>query len=178
MINYLLEGKETKRIIFRKLVPADFNQWLPFHQDPLSSVHWSGEHSDPHVACQNWFDATFYRYEKNMGGMNILMNKEKNYLIGQCGLLIQTVDGIQELEIGYSILPKYWNQGYATEAGRKCLEHVFDNRLSRSVIAIIHVKNIVSQKVAKNLGMSVDKITYYKTNPVYIFRINVPQNLN
>lgn len=174
MINYLLEGKETKRLLFRKIVQADFDQWLPFHQNPLSSEHWSGEHTDPLIACQNWLDATFYRYEKNLGGMNILIDKEKNSLIGQCGLLIQTVNDIQELEIGYSILPRYWNQGYATEAAKRCMQYASNNQFSESLISIVHVKNKVSQKVTENLGMSVEKTTRYKTNPVFIFRIKAP----
>ncbi len=171
---YLLEGKETERLLFRKLVQEDFQEWLPFHQDSRSSEYWTGESSDATTACKMWFESTLYRYQNNFGGMNMLIEKNKKVIIGQCGLLIQIVDGVQEMEIGYSILPSYWNQGYATEAARKCMEHAFQNQLSKSLISIIHVENTASQKVAENVGMSLDKTTLYKDNPVYIFRINEP----
>jgi RimJ/RimL family protein N-acetyltransferase len=86
------------------------------------------------------------------------------------------VDDIQELEIGYSILPKFWNQGYATEAARKCKEHAFQNDFSDSLISIIHIKNIQSEKVARKNGMELDKKTIFKEMPVNIFRINKPIN--
>lgn len=167
---YLLEGAETARLLFRKLTPADYDQWLPFHQDPLSSAHWSGEHSDPEIACKIWFEFTFHRYAHHLGGMNLLIEKKTNSIIGQCGLLVQTVDGVQELEIGYSVLPHYWKQGYATEAATKCMAYAYENELTTSLISIIHVNNTPSQKVAKKLGMHIDKTTVYKANPVYIFR--------
>lgn len=39
--------------------------------------------------------------------MNALIHKETGIFIGQCGLLKQMVDGIDELEIGYSLLPEH-----------------------------------------------------------------------
>ncbi len=170
-MNLLLEGQETERLRFRKLEPTDFDTWLPFHQDPLSSKFWEGLPKNPVEACQQWFDKAFHRYENNLGGMNVLVNKKTNEFIGQCGLLIQTVDGIKELEIGYSILPIHWRQGYATEAAQKCKIFAKENNLAKSLISTIHIANIASQKVALNNGMHLDKTTVYDDNPVHIYRI-------
>ncbi len=103
--------------------------------------------------------------------MNALIHKETNDLVGMCGLLVQTVDRTEELEIGYSILPKYWRNGYAFEAARKCKEHAFSNNLADSLISIIHIDNLPSQKVALKNGMKLSKTTVYKNNPVHIFRV-------
>ncbi|MGB3151716.1 MAG: GNAT family N-acetyltransferase [Maribacter sp.] len=169
-MKYLLGGEQSKRLSFRKVKPSDFLDWLPFHQEPKSTQFWDGLPKDPEIACKEQFKGIFHRYENNLGGMNALIFKEKTSLVGICGLLIQEVDGAQELEIGYSILPKYWRLGFATEAAQKCKEIAFKNKWSSSLISIIHVNNIPSQRVALNNGMQLEKTTEYKGNPVHIFR--------
>lgn len=170
-MHLLLEGQETDRLSFRKLVPADFQAWLPFHQDPRSTQYWNGIPKDPLTACQEWFDRIFYRYSHQLGGMNVLIAKSTGELIGQCGLLVQQVDGVQELEIGYSILPKHWRMGYATEAAKKCKSFAFENSTVASLISIIQVDNEPSKKVALNNGMFEEKTTMYHDNSVAIFRV-------
>lgn len=169
--NCLLVGEETERLYFRKFEKSDFDAWLPFHQDPLSTRYWEGLPVDPDEACHQQFEKFFERYEKNLGGMNALILRSTGAVIGMAGLLIQTVDDLQELEIGYSILPEYWRKGYATEAAIKCKTYAFDNKLADTLISIIHVDNLPSQKVAMNNGMHLDTTTTYKDNPVHIFRI-------
>lgn len=170
-MKYLLGGVQTERLNFRLLTSKDFNTWLPFHQDPRSTWYWKGVPKDPIIACQEQFKKVFDRYDEGLGGMNALTLKPNNELIGMCGLLVQTVDGVEELEIGYSILPTYWKQGYATEAAIKCKEYAFDHGFAASLISIIHINNIPSIKVVQNNGMRPDKTTTYKCNPVHIFRI-------
>ncbi|MEM9647042.1 MAG: GNAT family N-acetyltransferase [Bacteroidota bacterium] len=172
MANYLLDGYETERLRFRKLQKSDFDSWLPFYHDPKSTQFWDGLPRDPIQACQQQFDRIFERYEQDLGGMNALVLKSTNELVGICGLLVQQVDGINELEIGYSVLPKFWLNGFAFEAAHKCKIEAFDNNWSSSLISIIHVDNIPSQRVAEKNGMHLDKTTSYKDNPVHIFRVN------
>jgi RimJ/RimL family protein N-acetyltransferase len=169
-MKYLLEGEQSKRLSFRKVKSSDYAHWLPFHEEPLSRQYWSGLPENPKVACDVQFKAIFKRYEEGLGGMNALILKSENRLVGLCGLLVQEVDGQQELEIGYSILPEAWSNGIATEAAQKCKEVAFKNKWSPSLISIIHVDNVPSQKVALKNGMQLDKTTTYKDNPVHIFR--------
>ncbi|MBC2838148.1 GNAT family N-acetyltransferase [Robiginitalea sp. SC105] len=170
-MNYLLENLETDRLRFRKIRETDFPLWLEFFKNPEASKHWVSENEPPNLACEKWYAKQFGRYENNLGGMNALIDRKSGELVGHCGLLIQQVDGTTELEIGYSLLPENWNRGLATEAAKKCMEFAFENRLSESLISIISLTNIPSQKVALKNGLTLDKTTVYKGNPVHIFRI-------
>ncbi|MEQ5789669.1 GNAT family N-acetyltransferase [Muricauda sp. NFXS6] len=172
MSKFLLHNQTSERLLFRKLKASDFDDWLPFYRNPKSTQYWEGLPKDPVEACKAQFDRVFERYENNLGGMNGLISKESGELVGICGLLVQTVDNITELEIGYSVLPKYWRQGFAFEAAQNCKEFAFENNFADSLISIIHVDNVPSQKVAQKNGMYLDKTTTYKNNPVHIFRVN------
>lgn len=103
--------------------------------------------------------------------MNALLDKTSGKLIGHCGLLVQNVEDNLELEIGYSILPEYWNQGFAIESVKKCRDFAFDHNFSDSLISIISLTNTPSEKVAIKNGMTIDKVTEYNQNTANIFRI-------
>lgn len=171
MSTYLLHGQETNRIMFRSIHLSDFDQWLEFFKTPETTRHWIADYDAPEVECKKWYEKQFNRYETDKGGMNALIEKASGRLIGHCGLLKQTVDHIPELEIGYSLLPQFWNKGYATEAAKKCRDHAFENKFSDSLISIISLTNLPSELVARKTGMALDKTTFYNGNEVNIFRI-------
>lgn len=171
-MQYLLNGQETERLIFRNVSLNDYNEWIKFFKDPTTSVHWQSEKEDAETACRKWYENQFRRYTNDEGGMNALTEKVSGKLIGHCGLLKQKVDGIDELETAYSLLPAFWNKGYATEAAIKCRNYAFANDLSASLISIISLTNIPSERVAVKIGMHLDKTTFYKANAVHIFRIS------
>jgi len=167
----LLDGLQTERLTFRKILESDFNDWLEFFKDPTTSIHWKEEKESPEKECIKWYEKQFARYKNKRGGMNALIEKQSGKLVGHCGLLVQTVDGIQELEIGYSLLSKFWGKGYASEAAQLCRDVAFENNYSDSLISIISVTNIPSENVARKNGMYIEKTTTYNGNPVNIFRI-------
>src|SRR6478735_9249719 len=147
-MKYLLDKEESPRLYFRKISLNDYTQWLEFFKDPSSFIHWKFERQTPEKECNDWYEKQFNRYETDRGGMNALIEKSSGQLIGHCGLLLQLVDGITELEIGYSLLPNGRNKGYATEAAMKCKEYAFSNQLAPSLISIISLTNQPSMNVA------------------------------
>ncbi len=173
---YSLEGQETARLLFRKITDQDFETWLEFckHPDSLKYI-FSQEQlkvEDPIERCKIWFNRVFNRYENGLGGMNALIDKQTGALVGQCGLLIQTIDNVEELEIGYSLMPAYRGLGFASEAAKKCKEFAFENNYANSLISSIVPENIDSIKVAIANGMKLEKTTFSNGDLVNIFRIN------
>lgn len=170
-MKYLLEGTTTGRLHFRPMLETDFEAWLPFYEDPASTAYWEGIPPDPQVACRQQFDRIFERYREGSGGMNALLDRETGHLLGIAGLLVQQVDGLPELEIGYSLLPAARGYGYASEAARHCRDEAFRHGWAQSLISIIHVNNLPSMRVARSIGMQPEKDTVFRDNPVRIFRI-------
>lgn len=156
--NYLLEDFETERLLFRKVSWDDFDAWQElFISDEIAIFLGLDPKLSKKELTQKWFDKTFDRYEKTLGSMNALIDKKSNRLVGQCGLLIQTIEDEQRLEVGYSILPEFWRQGYAIEAAMACKNYAFENELAENLISVIEPGNIGSEKVALKNGMTLEK---------------------
>lgn len=141
-------------------------------KDPRSTEYmWLTDSPDPARKCQVWFDRVFSRYETDKGGMNVLIDKISGDFVGQAGLLFHTIDEIEELEIGYAIMPQFRGQGFATEAAKKCRDFAFENNLKDSLISIINPENSFSKKVAANNGMTLDKKVSKDGRQFNIYRI-------
>ncbi len=168
-MKYLLKGQETARLKFRLLKTEDYDAWLNlFKVNNIAKFLDLDPKLSESELCQLWFDKVFHRYENELGGMNVLIEKKTNRLVGQCGLLIQTIENVERLEIGYAILPEFWSQGFASEAAIKCRNYAFENNFSDSLISMVHIDNLGSEKVALINGMSLEK----KINFFNIFRID------
>lgn len=163
-MKYTLENSETERLQFRLLTVDDFETWLPFFDASEVMRFFALDPLKPkEELCQLWFDKVMMRYANDLGGMNVLIDKKTGVFIGQCGLLVQTVEDKEILEIGYSILPEFWGNGYATEAARHCKEMAFSRNYTDAVHSIIHYDNHASAAVAINNGM-----TLFKAIPTYL----------
>jgi Acetyltransferases, including N-acetylases of ribosomal proteins len=171
-MKHLLTGEETERLRFRPIALTDKPEWLDFFKTKGTAEFIAlGHLNTPEEKCETYFERCLKRYADGLGGLNVLIDKATNQMVGMCGLLIQTVDGVTRMEVGYSLLPQHWGKGYASEAAQKCRDYAFENNLTEDLISIIHIDNEASKKVARTNGMQVFTTTMYKDFPVDIFRI-------
>ncbi len=173
-MNYLLTGEESERLKFRRVEENDFKDWLPLFKEKKAALYLGMDMNlSSKELCEKWFEKAFYRYDNDKGGMNVLIDKKTNKMIGQCGLLVQDIEGEEAIEIGYAILPEYWGKGYASEAAQKCKEFAFENNLREELISVIHVGNVGSMKVAERNGMTFFKsMDEYLGMPVNVFKVS------
>lgn len=102
-------------------------------------------------------------------GLKLILDKESNKRIGHAGLVPQMINGKQEIEIGYWISEEYWGRGFATEAARGLMEYGKNKLKIEKMIALIQKDNITSHKVAKKIGMQLEREINLKGKHVFVY---------
>jgi [ribosomal protein S5]-alanine N-acetyltransferase len=167
----ILDGLETTRLRFRKLTLGEVTSWVEFCSDEVAIKYLWFTVDEAKTASEAWIKKQLLRYEEVDCGLCAVELKETGEFIGQCGILLQDVDGNKEWEVGYHFKPAFWNKGFATEAARASRDAAFSHGLSDHIISIVHVDNERSAQVALRNGMDLWKTTTFSTFPVNIFRI-------
>jgi [ribosomal protein S5]-alanine N-acetyltransferase len=168
---YLPANAQTERLNLRPLVAEDAKTWQLFidHDEAMRYMHTFFPPDMEHQALY-WIGFGLNRYFEGRYGMMALIEKETGEMVGMCGLLSQVVDDIPELEVGYHIFPKHWGKGYAPEAAKFFINYAFDNNLNDSIISVIDVGNVKSQRVAEKNGLFCEKQTVQMGDDVFVYR--------
>lgn len=104
---------------------------------------------------EEWVERNINRYAQDGHGLWAMILKSDDRLVGDCGLVIQTVEDVDETEIGYHVNKNYWGRGLATEAARACRDYGFAQLNRNRLISLIRPENISSRRVAEKNGMRV-----------------------
>jgi len=169
-MNYF--SQESKRLKFRKLTIEDIPSWVEFFEDN-DSLHFLGMDlsKDKKELATEWINAQITRYEKQGFGHLAVEIKETNEFIGMGGILSRILKDKEEYEIAYSLKPKHWRKGYATEIATQIKEYGLKNIETDRFISIIDKRNIQSANVAKKNGMKVLFETEYLGMEVAVFGV-------
>jgi RimJ/RimL family protein N-acetyltransferase len=81
--------------------------------------------------------------------LSFLVTLTDGLVIGGCGVATIRADGP---EIGYSIGVPYWGNGYATEAARAVIDHIFGKLNFEELRAGARVTNPASRRVLEKCG--------------------------
>lgn len=160
----------TQRLIIRPLTLNDVETWRAFTQDPVAMEFMMTFYKAETDIAAHWIGFQLKRYTEGRYGLMALLDKQTNELAGMCGLLAQVIDDVPELEVGYHIMPQHWGKGYAPEAAKFFINFAFDNNLADSIISVIDVGNVKSQRVADKNGLFREKQTVQMGDDVFVYR--------
>lgn len=148
---------ETERLILRHLSTNDAPFILELLNDP-SFIQNIGDRNVRTIA-----DAESYitkgpvsSYEKNGFGLDLVTLKETGESIGICGLIKR--DTLEDVDIGYAFLPKFWKKGYAVESARAVLEYGLTVQKLKRIVAITLEANRGSVRVLERIGLTFEKM--------------------
>lgn len=145
----------TERIRFRALTLDYLEPLCDLLGDPEVMRHYP--HPIDRTETQGWIERGLMRYERDGCSFYALELNATGEFIGQCGVLMQDIDSVDETEVGYLLLRKHWHHGYATEAARACIAFARAVRGAERVISLIRPENVPSANVAKRLGATIEK---------------------
>lgn len=152
---------ETDRLILRGLTDADLDAYAGMMADPEVVRYIGGETMDRADAWRNM--ATVAGHWQLRGfGFFALEEKASGDFVGRVGPWMP--EGWPALECGWTLAKPAWGKGYASEAARRAIAWIFEQKpdLTR-IISVIHEDNVNSQGVARRIGETkTDEIFTYK----------------
>ena len=95
-------------------------------------------------------------YVKNGFGLYLVVLKETNESIGMCCLIKR--DTLEDVDIGYAFLPKFWSKGYAVESSLAVKEYAKNNIGLHRLVAITDPANVGSIRVLEKIGLRFEKM--------------------
>ncbi|WP_432829992.1 GNAT family N-acetyltransferase [Dactylosporangium sp. CA-092794] len=147
----------TPRLTLREMREQDLDDLAALLADPEVMRYYPRPRTRAETA--DWIELNRRRYREHGFGLWIMHLRAGGAFAGDCGLTVQRVDGVDELELGYHVVPHLQRTGLASEAAAACRDHARIALGARRVIAIIHPDNVASQRVASNAGLTLEKRT-------------------
>lgn len=147
----------TPRLIIRQLTLED----APFLLELLNSEGWKKFIGDRGVrTIEAAEDYLSEKYIKNYREGNdyvyyLIERKEGAASVGVCGLLKR--DYLDDVDIGYALLPQFSKKGYAFEATHALMKYAIEELHLQRIIAITTFDNKKSQSLLEKLGLTYEK---------------------
>jgi [ribosomal protein S5]-alanine N-acetyltransferase len=159
---------QTERLRLREIVPADLDDLAAMNADEEVGRYLGGGTIDRERSAAQ-LDALVGLYERRGWGMWAVERISDGAFLGRAGLLPQTLDDGEHIEMAYAYARAFWGQGFATEAADAIVALAFDRYDVSRLISIVHVDNVASQRVAQKAGLTFWRETTYRTFPVRVF---------
>lgn len=149
---------ETPRLLLRKLTPADADYIFELDSNPEVMRYLPPQLPIDKEKAADVIRYIQSQYERNNTGRLAVIVKETGAFTGWCGIKYvddDTNNGkTRYYDIGYRLLPQFWNRGYATEASLVCIEHGFQTLHLPDIHATVMHGNIASARTAQKIGMT------------------------
>ena len=95
-------------------------------------------------------------YARYGHGLLRVIRKADGLTVGMCGVLKR--DALPEPDLGFSLLPEHWSQGYAFESASAVMIHAREVLGLGRILAITTVDNQPSIRLLGKLGFRFDRM--------------------
>ncbi|MGA7291625.1 MAG: GNAT family N-acetyltransferase [Terriglobales bacterium] len=160
---------QTSRLILREFTPKDVDALALVLSDAETMRFYPSAYD--RTGVELWIERSRERYRKDGVGLWAMELATTHELIGDCGVILQEVDGEHLYEIGYHLRRDYWHRGLATEAARACRDWGFAHMKTNRLISLIRPENLASRRVAERMGMTVWKEVNWHGHPHCVYSI-------
>jgi RimJ/RimL family protein N-acetyltransferase len=108
-------------------------------------------------------------YSKLGFGLYAVELKNSSTAIGICGLLKR--DSLDDVDIGYAFLSRFWGQGYAYEAAHAIVEYGRTQLQLNRLVAITSVDNSSSVRLLDKLGFRFEGMIQHGSDTLKLFSV-------
>lgn len=167
---FVIPTLNTERLLLRAFVKDDLDPFADMVSDPevMQRATYNGT---PMTRSQAWNWLCMMLGHWYMRGFGIwgIEEKESGEFIGRIGL--QFLDWFDDVEIVWMLSKSAWGRGLATEGARAAIDYGLTSLALPRIAAVINTENEPSIRLAKRLGMEMEKEVTRQEIPFYQFVI-------
>jgi RimJ/RimL family protein N-acetyltransferase len=161
---------ETDRLLLRPLTRADLDEVVELHAAPEVKQTMG---AFDRAAARARLERNELEWADRGHGLVAILERTTGRFLGRSGL--KYWPQFDETEVGWALRPDVWGNGFATEAGRACLDWGFRDLDVPYLTAMILLDNHRSIRVAERLGMAPIRSDSLMGLPVAVYAIERPQ---
>lgn len=143
---------ETEHLLLRPLRLSDLDDYATLYGDPEVVRYLTGSGGEPWDRGRAFRHLAFLVGHWHLMGVGMwaVEQKETAAFLGVIGFAAP--EGWPGFELAWTLSPRFWGHGYATEGARAALHHAFTVLGKQHVISLIHPENEASIRVAERIG--------------------------
>ena len=150
---------KTERLCLRPFSKEDLNAYAEIMGDHEVGKWFPKGTGYTREEAEKSLDSILKHWDNHGFGIWAMTGKERESLLGRCGLNLITETS--EVELDFVVARSFWGRGYATEAAKAALAYGFDVIGLGRIIALAKPENISSRRVIEKTGMRYVKNAEY-----------------
>jgi RimJ/RimL family protein N-acetyltransferase len=149
------------------MTPEDAELAYLLNSDP-EVIQYTGDDPFESVEEAKTFLENYASYRTYGFGRWGVILKETNEYLGWCGL--KYTPELDEFDIGYRLMKKFWGKGYATEAAEACIKLGFEQFNMQTIVGRAMPANAASVRVLQKIGLTYleNRVTEETEEVIYI----------
>ena len=145
---------ETNRLLLREFDISDAESFYELNLNP-NVIKYTGNSAFKGIDEAKAFLENYSDYQRNGFGRWAVINKSTQQFIGWCGLKYD--EKLDETDIGFRFFEHFWNQGFATESAKACINYGFEKLNLKTIVGRAMKENTASIKVLEKIGLQYEK---------------------
>jgi ribosomal-protein-alanine N-acetyltransferase len=134
-------------------------------------MEWLGGAAAEPDETRSWIEEKAAHWRSYGFGVWVLSDVQTGALVGRAGLQHTSVQGVDEVELLYALLPESWGRGLATEAGAAVLGIAFSALILPNVVAYTLPDNVRSRRVMEKLGFACEREFPHEDHTHVLYRV-------
>ena len=156
----MLPALETGRLTLRRFDLGDAGFVLGLLNEPSFLLHIGDKGVRTEDDARRYIaEGPLASYARSGHGLYVVVLRESGAPIGICGLLKR--DWLEDVDLGFALLPPYWRRGYAFEAASAVLAQGRAVLGLGRIAAITSMENEPSIRLLGRLGFRLERVARF-----------------
>lgn len=147
---------ETPRLILREILESDIDNFYELDSDPEVHKFLGNNPISSKEQVIPIIESVRQQYAEYGIGRWAIIEKSSGEFVGWSGLKYITEEINKHSnfhDVGYRLVRKHWNKGFATESAMAAIEYGFTKMKLEEIIGIAHEENVNSQNALQKCGL-------------------------